>query len=87
MQHHIDGVVSSRVLPGNAVVEVETEKGKLPKVKRIEKVRPLSRVRDVGVIGNQHIIKMIWVVERGAKKEHPSHEQCGRDSASLWVIA
>src|SRR5262249_22153796 len=63
VQQHIHHVIRRRTIPGNQMVQIETEKCQFPQVKRIQEMIPVCRVRYVCIIRDQHIVKMKRIIE------------------------
>ena len=55
-------------------------------MQRIQKVGPLRRVRDIGIVDDQHIIEMKWMIEGGAKQQHARQNQASRDFHGTRVV-
>src|ERR1041384_6401124 len=78
VQSDIDHVIPVRLKSAAEVVQIKSEKCKLPQMKRIEEVRPPCRVRHVTVIGNERVVEMEGVVERRPEKQDTRENQAGR---------
>ena len=59
----INDVISRRIGAADEVIQIKAEERRLPEMKWIEKVGPLSRVRDVRVVHDENVVKMKWIVE------------------------
>ena len=69
------------------VIQVKRKERQLPQMKGIEEVRPLRRVRYVGVIRDQDIVKMKWVIEGRREEQNACHNQASRDFQRIWIVA
>src|SRR5207248_5622233 len=82
---HVHNVIPRWVDAAKQVIQIKRKEGQLPQVKRIKEVRPLRRVGDVAVIGDQDIIEMKGMVKGRRKKQKARHNQTSLDFQRIWI--
>ena len=78
MQHDVDGVIPEGVVAADEVIQVEAEEGQLTQPKRIQKMVPALRVRDVRIGQDQLVVKVKTVVERPHKEDQTETDNRGQ---------
>src|SRR5438552_6016213 len=85
MYRHIDDVIAGSVRATNQMIQIKSEKRKLPQMERIEELPPTGGVGHIAVIGNEGVIKMEWVVERRPKEQDSRQNQSSRDFHAIFA--